>query len=41
MRKESDRDAWYVKAYTDMLAAGREELRETLVKIVKTAHNDG
>jgi hypothetical protein len=37
VRKESDRAAWYVKAYTDMLAAGRGELREALAEIVKTA----
>jgi len=37
VRKESDRDAWYVKAYTDMLAAGRGELREALAEIVETA----
>jgi hypothetical protein len=41
VRKESDRDAWYVKAYTDMLAAGRGELREALVKIVETARSNG
>ena len=28
---------WWVKASTDMLAAGREELRKTLAEIVKTA----
>ena len=31
------RDVWYVYAYTDMLAAGREELRKALAEIVKTA----
>ena len=41
VRKESDRDAWYVKAYTDMLAAGRGELREALIKIVETARSNG
>jgi len=27
MKKRDDRDAWRVRATTDMLAAGREELR--------------
>jgi len=40
VRKESDRDAWYVKAYTDMLAAGRGELREALAEIVKVARKN-
>jgi hypothetical protein len=37
VRKEGSRDAWYVVAYTDMLAAGREELRKALAEIVKAA----
>jgi hypothetical protein len=37
VKKESDRDAWYVKATTDKLAAGREELRKTLAEIVREA----
>jgi hypothetical protein len=35
------RDVWYVRAYTDMLAAGREELRKVLAEIVKTARGNG
>jgi len=41
VRKEDGRDAWYVKAYTDMLAAGRGKLREALIKIVETARING
>jgi len=41
VRKESDRDAWYVKAYTDMLAAGHERLRKALAEIVETARDKG
>jgi hypothetical protein len=41
VRKVDGRDEWYVKATTDMLAAGREELREALAEIVKVAHNNG
>jgi hypothetical protein len=35
------RDVWQVIATTDKLAAGREELRDALVKIVKTARDNG
>jgi hypothetical protein len=31
------RDEWYVRAYTDRLAAGHEELRKALARIVETA----
>ena len=31
------RDVWRVRAYTDVLAAGREELRKALAEIVETA----
>lgn len=41
VRKESGRDQWYVYAATDMLAAGRKELREALAEIVKAARNNG
>jgi hypothetical protein len=41
VKKEGDRDEWYVIATTDQLAAGREELRDALVKIVKTARDNG
>jgi hypothetical protein len=37
VQKVGDRDVWQVKAYTDMLAAGREELRNALAEIVKKA----
>jgi len=35
--KKGDRDVWYIRAYTDILAAGRKELRDALANIVKTA----
>jgi hypothetical protein len=35
------RDKWYVYAYTDKLAAGREELRRALAEIVKKAVANG
>jgi hypothetical protein len=41
VKKRKDRDAWYVLAYTDMLAAGREELRKALAEIVKKAVEKG
>ena len=41
VRKEGGRDVWYVHASTDMLAAGRKELRDALAKIVKVAHDNG
>ena len=41
VQKESGRDVWYIKAYTDVLAAGREELRDALAKIVETARDNG
>jgi hypothetical protein len=31
------RDVWYIKAYTDVLAAGRKELRDALAEIVREA----
>jgi len=37
VKKRKDRDGWYVYASTDMLAAGREELRKALTEIVRTA----
>jgi len=40
-KKVGGRDEWYVKAATDMLAAGREELRDALAEIVKTARDNG
>jgi hypothetical protein len=35
------RGVWRVRAYTDRLAAGREELRNALAEIVKTARSNG
>jgi hypothetical protein len=35
VRKEGGRDVWYVRATTDRLAAGREELRKALANIVR------
>ncbi len=37
MKKVGERGAWYVYAYTDKLAAGREELRKALAEIVEAA----
>ncbi len=37
VKRVKDEDKWYVRAYTDMLAAGHEGLRKALAKIVKTA----
>jgi hypothetical protein len=37
VKKRKDRDGWYVYASTDMLAAGREELRKALAEIVRAA----
>jgi hypothetical protein len=37
VKKEGGRDEWYVKASTDRLAAGREELRKAIAEIVETA----
>jgi len=41
VRKEGGRDVWYVVATTDMLAAGREELRKALAEIVEKARGNG
>jgi hypothetical protein len=41
VQKEGGRDVWYVKATTDRLAAGREELRKALVEIVRKAVENG
>ncbi len=35
------RDVWRVRAYTDMHAAGREELRNAIAEVVKTARSNG
>jgi hypothetical protein len=41
LKKVGGRDVWRVKAATDMLAAGREELRNALAEIVKAAVKNG
>jgi hypothetical protein len=40
-RKEGNRGEWRVVATTDMLAAGREELRKVLAEIVREAEKKG
>jgi hypothetical protein len=35
VKKVGNRDVWYVKATTDKLAAGREELRKALAEVVR------
>jgi hypothetical protein len=40
-KKVGGRNEWYVKAATDMLAAGRKELRNAIAKLVKTARDNG
>ncbi len=37
VKKKGDSDVWYVYVSTDMLAAGRKELRDAFAEIVKTA----
>jgi hypothetical protein len=37
VEKEDGRDVWYVEAHTDMLTAGRKELRDALAEIVRKA----
>ncbi len=39
--KVGGRGEWRVEAATDVLAAGRKELREALAEIVKTARDNG
>ena len=41
VKKAGDRDEWYVEATTDMLAAGRKELRDALAEIVRKAAENG
>jgi hypothetical protein len=41
VKKAGGRDKWYVYAYTDMLAAGREELRKALADFVREAVKNG
>ncbi len=39
--KRKDRDVWYVKAATDRLASGHENLRKAIAKIVRRAVENG
>jgi hypothetical protein len=39
-KKEGSRDTWYVRVATDMLAAGREELRNVIAEVVKVARKN-
>ncbi len=41
VKRVKDEDKWYINAYTDRLAAGREELRNALAEIVKAARDNG
>jgi len=41
VKKEGNRDEWYVEATTDKLAAGRKELRDALAEIVRKAVENG
>ncbi len=41
VKKEGNRDVWYVEATTDKLAAGREELRKVLAEFVRAAVKNG
>jgi hypothetical protein len=41
VKKVNDEGKWYINAYTDMLAAGREELRDALANIVRAAVKNG
>ncbi len=41
VKRVKDEDKWYINAYTDRLAAGREELRNALAKIVNVARDNG
>ena len=41
LKKVGGRDEWYVKAATDVLAAGRKELRDAVRKVVEEALEKG
>jgi hypothetical protein len=41
VKKREGGDVWYVRAFTYKLAAGREELRNALAEVVKTAIKNG
>jgi len=40
VKKDGGRYVWRIEVSTGMLAAGREELRKTIAKIVETAHKE-
>jgi hypothetical protein len=40
VKKEGGRDVWHIEATTDKLAAGREELRNAIAKLVETARDN-
>jgi len=41
VKRKGGRDEWYIEATTDVLAAGREELRKVLAEIVRKAAENG
>jgi hypothetical protein len=41
VKRRGDRDRWYIKAATDMLAGGHEKLRKALAEIVRKAVENG
>ena len=41
VKKREGGDVWYVRAFTNKLAAGREELRKALAELVRTARSKG
>jgi hypothetical protein len=41
VKRKGGRDEWYIVATTDMLAAGRKELRDALAEIVRRAVENG
>jgi hypothetical protein len=41
VKRKGGRDEWYIEATTDVLAAGREELRKALAGIVRKAAENG
>jgi hypothetical protein len=41
VKKEGSRDVWRIEASTDMLAAGRKELRKALAEVVRRAAENG
>jgi len=41
VKREGDRGMWYIEATTDVLAAGRKELRNAIAEIVEAARSNG